>query len=710
MTTLKFEDGTIIDVNDVLEYEIQSNQLFDFDGVYGVFSNDFTIPLTAEVDELLGFLSVDITEDKRYSKIPVSLIRNGSNFSEGYIVVNGFSEDGVDITYFSNNSDWIENIKDLTTDQLNTRDIFFNWTVASVINAWDNDFNYNFPLINDGSLTSDLEVVGTTGVVSMTYSLPVSYTKLYPCVKVNYLIEKAFKKLGFKVEGNYKNLTNDLFLSSGYKFPAINEKALNPLFNFKNYKNTNYDNTSFGVKFTPTEVLDFCEDYSIINTDNFKLTDKGLANAFRPSSTGWYKGSITFTMKTPTNAFRNLNSAELNAYGQIFLVRSNFSTIELINQTQTFLHFDGESIGGFVYTTKSISFEFQSNSVSDYYFNLQNTIPLFNPNGNVSIVVKEFTLQKRDALIIDGEMVYGDYFIPEVNVADLLREVICRYNCIINTKNKIVTIQSLSNLDYSDSVDITDKISNIISTNYSDLQGDIGQNNLFNVESDIEDYPTLGSGKLKINYKILDKEKEVFSSSFKSFEVTDSLRIPTPFWNFVTGQPDNFDSGQLRFKMAKITDEPRLLIAQRKNVDDIWRNQYNVKDDFWLFTNTRLRDVKVQSLSSLFTTSQNPYFAWYCLNNPNVNLDFNKSLAFEETKDLVNGGLKIDRYSIIAKNYRTVKNIYNKPQILEVEAILNEELDLTKPVYLQQTGRYYLVQNQTVNSDSSFVTLYLIQI
>lgn len=702
MITLKFEDGSVIDTNDVLEYEIQSNQLFDFDGVYGVFSNDFTLPFTAQLDELLGFVSLDIDSDKRYSKIPVTLIRNGSNFSEGYIIVNSFDEYEVNVTYFSNNSDWIESLKDLTTDQLNTRDISFNWSYTTIVNAWENDFNYNFPLINRGDLTGDMEFNNIQGVFLNYYILPIRFDKLTPCVKVNYLIEKAFKSLGYKVEGNYKEITNDLFLSSSYKMPNISEKSLIPQFEYKRFNNPNYSNSSFGVKFSTQDVFDYCDYRDIISTDRLKMTAMGQACAFRPFSLGMVKGTIEIRLKILPSFYFNLTSTQQVQLGQIYLERSNFSTIEFINQTQVYYYLNPEVIGGFIYASKKIDFEFQVNTITDFYFNLQPVIPLFNPTAFVQFAVTKFTLQKKEAVLTDGEIVFGDYFIPEVSVSDLLRELVCRYNCIVSTKNKIINITSLSNLDYSDSIDITDKVSNIISTDYSDLQGNLGQNSLFNVESDVEDYPNLGSGSLKINYPILEKEKEVFSSSFKSFEVTDSIRIPSTNLSF--------DTSQLRFKMAKFDEGARLLIAQRKNVKDIWRNQFNVKNSFWVETEDILQSIKVYSFSSLNQISQNPFFAWYCLKNPNVNLDFNKSLSFDESKDLMNGGRVKDNYSITAKNYSTVKNIFNKPQMLEVEVIINEELDLSKPYYLKQTGKYYLIQNQTVNSDSSLVTLKLIQI
>ena len=701
MLFLKFENGTIINVPENFEYDIQSNQLFDFDGVYGVFSNDFTIPFTAEVDEILGFVTLDIIDNKRYSKIPVSLLRDGANFSEGYIIVNGFDGKDVNVTYFSNNSDWIEDFKNLKVSELDTKDIKFDWKAESIIDAWNNDYNYNFPLINNGDLTYDIQILTPPAVFPMRYSVPISFNDFVPCVKVNYLIEKAFKKLGFNVEGNYKYIINDLFLSSGYKLPEINEKAIKPLFNFRHYNNTLYSNLSYGIKFTPQQVLDYCEVYNTISTDDIKLTPKGEACAFRPTSIGWFKGNIDFVMKVPTSVYQTWSGVERIQLGQMFLVCSKFTTPVSITQSSDYTH-TRTSSDGFTYTIKNINFEFYADTIESYYFNLQNPIPLHNPNGDVYITFRNFKLQKRDANVIEGETVYGDYFLPDIEVSTLLKEIIARYNCVINTKNKTVTIQSLSNLDYTNSVDLTNKVSNILSSNYSDLQGDIGQISEFNVQSDSEEYPTLGSGILNIDYKYLEKRKEVFSSSFKSVEVTDSMRIPS---STAIG-----DTGQLRFKMAKIETEARLIIAQRKSVVDIWRNQYNVKNNFWLLEDSLLQDIRVFRGDSSFITSENPYYAWYCLNNPNINLDFNKSLAFQENKDLVNGGFKEDKYSVIAKSYRTIKNIYNKPQILEVEVILNEELDLTKLVYLQQTGKYYLIQKQTVSSDTPIVTLNLIQI
>lgn len=104
-----------------------------------------------------------------------------------------------------------------------------------------------------------------------------------------------------------------------------------------------------------------------------------------------------------------------------------------------------------------------------------------------------------------------------------------------------------------------------------------------------------------------------------------------------------------------------------------------------------------------------PFIPLYSLNDDNE-LEFNDSanpriLAFTESAQGVTSGfVLIAPDNIIENEYADYKALLENPRVLTVSAYLDAvdlaQLDLYTPVYLQQTGRYYLIGSLTTQDKS----------
>lgn len=172
------------------------NELGKIETRQGGFSNNFSIPLTGRNKKILGIPDdINSASRKPYQKVEASLIDLGVPVASGYLRYQIVSNNQLQASFFSDNSEWFSLLKGKSLNDLDLWEYDHNWDINTMKTAIDADktSGYTYPLIdyNDAfSGSTTLEVDFTT-----------SDERLYPAMFVSTLVERIFYEVGWKVDG-----------------------------------------------------------------------------------------------------------------------------------------------------------------------------------------------------------------------------------------------------------------------------------------------------------------------------------------------------------------------------------------------------------------------------------------------------------------------------------------------------------------------------
>jgi hypothetical protein len=177
--------------NEVIAQNYAVNEIGDIANRQGGFSNEFTLPLTANNRNILGFpQDVNSTSRKPYQKVEASLIDQGTTVATGYLRYQEVSDNNIQVSFFSDNVEWFSLLKDKSLRDLDLSEFDHVWDVAEIVTAIDADKSsgYTYPLIDYGEF----------GELT---SLSVNSDQMYPAMFVSTLVNRIFFEIGWKEEG-----------------------------------------------------------------------------------------------------------------------------------------------------------------------------------------------------------------------------------------------------------------------------------------------------------------------------------------------------------------------------------------------------------------------------------------------------------------------------------------------------------------------------
>jgi len=183
---------TFLDMdNSIIAQTYAVNQIGSIETRQGGFSNNFTLPLTANNQYILG-IPGDINSASRnpYTKVDATLYDNGIPVADGYLKYQVVNRTTIQVSFFSDNSDWFNAIKGkkLSDLDLSAYDHDYTYTNAvTAINA-DKDSGYTYPLIDYGEFGAAAD-------------LKAAINQIYPGMFLLSVINQIFYDIGWKISG-----------------------------------------------------------------------------------------------------------------------------------------------------------------------------------------------------------------------------------------------------------------------------------------------------------------------------------------------------------------------------------------------------------------------------------------------------------------------------------------------------------------------------
>lgn len=191
-------NGSFLDQysNTVIAQTFSVNDLGDITTRQGGFSNRFTLPLSDNNADILGFPNdINSSSSNPYSRVSAELIDSGAVIALGYLKYQQVSNKDIECTFFSDNVDWFSLISDKKLTDLNLSAYDHTYHYDTMMDSLINDGSdgYIYPIIDYGSLT-DLS------------NPAISFSDLFPAIFVSIVFERIFFEIGYKVQGELLDL------------------------------------------------------------------------------------------------------------------------------------------------------------------------------------------------------------------------------------------------------------------------------------------------------------------------------------------------------------------------------------------------------------------------------------------------------------------------------------------------------------------------
>ena len=186
--------------NTIIAQTYETTNFGDISTRRGGFSNDFTLPLTSKNEEALGYPS-DLNIDNRnpYQKVDAQLIDDGAVISIGYLRYKIVSDNTIQCSFFSDNTEWFNLIKDKNLIDLDLSSLDHTWdytNIETAINA-EGSLGYTYPIIDYGEfLSHDTNEVDDTS--------------LFPAIYFSTVLSQIYSDIGWSVTGEL--LTDERFI------------------------------------------------------------------------------------------------------------------------------------------------------------------------------------------------------------------------------------------------------------------------------------------------------------------------------------------------------------------------------------------------------------------------------------------------------------------------------------------------------------------
>ncbi len=189
---LKIGDDFLDMDSSIIAQTYAVNEIGNLKTRQGGFSNDFTIPLTARNQGILG-VPGDINSASRnpYTKVAATLFDNGAPVAFGPLKFQIFNDTTLQASFFADNSEWYSAIKDKLLSDLDLSEFDHVWNAANIDDSsltTPNTSGFIYPLIDYGEFATEATLTATV-------------TQLYPAMFVHSVITRILFEAGWKIEG-----------------------------------------------------------------------------------------------------------------------------------------------------------------------------------------------------------------------------------------------------------------------------------------------------------------------------------------------------------------------------------------------------------------------------------------------------------------------------------------------------------------------------
>lgn len=635
---LKVADDFLDGDNSIIAQTYAVNEIGSIETRQGGFSNNFTIPLTSKNKAILGFPE-DINSASRnpYTKVDATMFDKGVPVADGYLKYQVVNDTTLQASFFSDNVNWYNLIKDKTLNDLDLSAFDHLWRHFEIIQSFDLDKGYVYPLIDYGEFSANAP--------NMSDQIIVNVEQMFPGMFVSTLLEQIYLDAGWKADGPV--LDHPLY-----------KKMIVPWSGGKDLSHSLQWQEDFTVEHTMTGAdQPFTDGLTVITFDG------GITDIYTGGGDSRNFYDISFTIR-----------ANINAGAMQVILRDVVAGVNL--QTKDFENWAGDE------DKKGV---FEDVNMSDFGAVAQNlAIAVLaltaTETGNV-VATSDVKLVPGLKCFDNNELQMANLQ-PPMKQGDFLNYIAFIFGAVLqsNTMSKTVTwsffrdipVNLNNSLDWSDKLDV----SKTREIDFTELLNNYGQISIMTYKEDtesddLEDYETLnkkrfGEGQFLLNNEHLDGIKTFYTAPFtplfNKFSFANTLYIPSIQWIDGVGG-------------AKGTLLPKIALITPKIDTNAFADNFNV--------------LQIDDVTGANTQSFNVNFTWFAketyIDEVNVFID---SLVFDQVNitDVIGTPLRgrfLDSYD----------NILNSMKFLRAFFHLNEvdisELDFTLPIFLDRYKAYF---------------------
>jgi hypothetical protein len=471
------------------------NEIGSIETRQGGFSNNFTIPLTNKNKLILGFPDdINTASRNAYEKIDATLYDNAVPVAFGYLRYQVVDALNLQASFFSDNSNWFNLLKDKLLTDLDLSDLNHQWAATAMKTAIDADktSGYTYPLIDYGEFSA---IAHAGGIIE------VDEVDMFPATFVSTLLQQVYFDIGWKADG-------DVLDSAIYKRMIIPFSAAN-------------------MRHTTQWVTDeTISDATVVDqTANYLWTSIV------------FDSGTNFTMtQTSTYTIAVSVIASLSGVGghlAVALVRSSGVTIKYNNfdswigtETKTIVAEDVElDAGEYFYLRVGVD----SGKTAEIY------------TGSTIVITPGLEVERENEIQMSALQ-------PNIKQVDFLKYVAFLFGAVLqaNALSKTVTWSYFRDIKKNTSVDWSDKIdlSKSRDVNFTELLDNYAQVSILNYSEDSND-PDLvnyennnekrfGQGQFDINNSHLKGRDTIFETPFTAmtnkYSFNGDLYIPSIPW------------------------------------------------------------------------------------------------------------------------------------------------------------------------------------
>jgi hypothetical protein len=623
-------------------------QIFDLKNIQtrqGAFSNDFIIPNTAYNQALLGYATAKNIADPEFSptvKIPAKVFQNNILISNGFIQINEYDKDEIDIAFYGDNVDIFELLrgKKLVDAGDDLSDLRHVYSAANVHASFTNQSGYIYLPIDYGLFTTRALMEIDSG-------------EIMPHVYIPDLLEAIFKGIGYKIAGTMLNralykksviaFTNELF---GYTKEFVRDKSF-----YVNNKGEVADSIASGATVTY----------------NFKHKETNYFG-FEYGNTLFDLSSDKYTADTTVNMSMMFVYDAANAiiqYGTGFVKPTHYIKVNGV-VVATGAGGNAAIYTGVINAGDYIEFDIKNNDPSP--MRLYATA-----NGEVS---QQYA---------DGTVIYPETLLPDMLQVDFIKWILFRFASVITIDqfSKTVYFNQFNDLNnnevdnWSSKVDLSKKVT----INYNELVGNYSKINTASYQEDDSDQyisgynsnadSVFGSGAFEIDNDFINSDNEIYQAPFAGTMLIQS-----------------FDTAYLLLPYI-----PRNLVVDSINIP-----QPRVLTVHGVIDIDRISTVS--SISILGISTDSIPFSYFYKSASGVEIDNSReSLAFG-----VQNIFAPNDMGAFESDYLNLINVFNNPEIVTAYLKLNQiditNLDFLKKKYIERFGGYYYL-NKIEDYDGS---------
>ncbi len=660
--------------NTVIAQNYETNNFGDISTRNGGFSNDFTLPLTANNDQALGFPSdINTTSRNPYKKVEAQLIDAGAVISIGYLRYKIVQNKTIQCAFFTDNTEWFNLIKDKNLVDLDLSDYDHEWKAFDITASFGNTSGYIYPVIDYGYYKNQDIDSGSGDTEVFEYTM-------FPAMFVSSLIEQIFKDIGWNVSGEL--LSDERFQRMIQPFSAEEFS--------KDQELIDGGINDFIESGTPDLTVDLqSEDIlfggvspvNVDHNDNYILRLNIAWDYTRSNPTGTLDVGLSIAVPNPLGGFLVINKEVSNV----------------------------QDISSFNYVW-DISTQIEA-AIDQNYIRLittDNLAPSININfgggelGTLEVTSGNFELVPY-VNYLAGDTIKMANTMPDISQADFLKYIFFSFGVVPQPNNYSKTISldffrtiedNIPNaVDWSNKLDVSKNIS----TDFTQLLNSYSRVSLVKYEEDDNDADLssyraetkkgFGQGQLDIDNEHLDPEKDIYTAPYTPMininSFSNSVNIPQIKWF-------EYNDDDMIFE-KEVSPSPKIALIS----DEIEWSKLN----FNLATNYQVNS----SIGGVNYALPTVPFCWFVKTQYIPEVDaYNLSLAYDQVSfPNAIGTTLIDEY---ISDYEVVLNNmkYVKARFRLNEVDINN-LDFLVPVYIDRFKAYFYI-NKIKNYQGSTKT------